>query len=100
MKLHAIEIKSQFNPAFGHKPQVQWELSKHEIWKFFVEFSKAKAKLKREKLLRLEVKLTELEQNLNKSSNEAKEQYNAHRGEINEIYDEMNNNIKITSKCD
>ena len=41
--------------------------------------------LKREKLSPLKVKLKELEQNLTKD--EAKEKYNAYRGNINEIYD-------------
>ena len=71
---------------------------KYEIRKFTIEFSKNEAKLKREKLSCLEVKLTELEQNL--SNDETKEQYNAYRGEINEIYNEISNGIKIRSKCD
>ena len=45
---------------------------------------------------RLKVKLTESEQKL--SNDEAKEQYNAYRGEINEIYNEISNVIKIRSK--
>ena len=63
----------------------------------YIEISKNKAKLKREKLSRLEAKLTELEQNL--SNDEAKEQYNAYRGEINENYNEISNGIKLRSKC-
>ena len=55
-------------------------------------------KLRREKLSCLEVKLKELEQNL--SNDEAKEQYIAYRGEINIIYDEISNVIKIRSKYD
>ena len=98
MKQHISEVKSQFNPAFGNKAHVQWEFLKYEIRKFTIEFSKNKAKLKREKLSRLEVKLTELEQNL--SNDEAKEQYNSYRGEINEIYNEISNGIKFRSKCD
>ena len=98
MKQHISEVKNQFNPAFGNKAHVQWELFKYEIWKFTIEFSKSKAKLKCEKLSRLEGKLTELEQNL--SNDEAKEQYNAYRGEINEIYNKISNGIKIRSKCD
>ena len=50
------------------------------------------------KLSQLEVQLKELEQNL--SNDEAKEPYNARRDEINEIYDEISNGIKIKSKCD
>ena len=71
---------------------------KYDIRKFTIKFSKSKAKLRREKLSRLEVKLKELEENL--SNDEAKEQYNAYRSEINEIYDETSNGIKIRSKCD
>ena len=98
MKQLISEGKSQSKPAFGNKAHVQREFLKYEIREFTVEFSKNKAKLKREKLSRLEVKLTELEQNL--SNDEAKEQYNAYRGEINEIYNEISNGVKIRSKCD
>ena len=98
MKQHINEVKSQLNPAFKNKAHVQWEFLKYEIRKFSIEFSKNKAKLRREKLSRLEVKLKELEQNL--GNDEAKEQYNACRRKINEIYDEISNGIKISSKCD
>ena len=63
-----------------------------------MEFSKNKAKLKHEKLSCLEVKLKELEQNV--SNDEAKEQYNTYRVEMNETYDEISSSIKIRSKCD
>ena len=98
MKQHINEVKSQFNPAFKNKAHVQWEFLKYEIRKFSIEFSKNKAKLRREKLSRLEVKLKELEQNL--GNDEAKEQYNAYRGKTNEIHDVISNGIKIRSKCD
>ena len=83
MKQHISEVKSQFSPAFENKARIQWEFLKYKIRKFTIEFSKNKAKRKREKLSRLKVKLTELEQNL--SNGKVKEQYNAYRGEINEI---------------
>ena len=73
MKQHVNEVKRQFNPAFGNRAHTPWKFLKHEIWKFSVKFSKNKAKLRREKLSGLEVKLEGLEQNL--SNNEAKEQY-------------------------
>ena len=98
MKQHISEVKSQFNPAFPSKAHVQWEFLKYEIRKFTIEFSKNKAKLKREKLSRLEVKLKELEQNL--SNDEAKERCNAYRGEINVFFDEISNGKNIRSKCD
>ena len=42
--------------------------------------------------------VSKLEQTL--SNDEAKEQYNAYIGEINEICNEISNGIKIWSKCD
>ena len=42
--------------------------------------------------------VSKLEQNL--SNDEAKEQHNVYRGEINEIYNEISNGVKIRSKCD
>ena len=82
----------------GNKAHVQWGFLKYDIRKFTIKFSKNKAKLRREKLSCLEVKLKELEENL--SNDEAKEQYNTYRSEINKIYDETSNGIKIRSKCD
>ena len=90
MKQHINEVKSQFNPAFGNKARVMWEFLKYEIRKFSIEFSKNTTKLRREKLSRLGVKLKESEQSL--SNDEVKERYNAYRGEINEIYDEISTN--------
>ena len=72
MKQHISEVKSQFSPAFENKARIQWEFLKYKIRKFTIEFSKNKAKRKREKLSRLKVKLTELEQNL--SNDKVKEQ--------------------------
>ena len=67
----------------------------YKIRKFSIKLSKNKAKLKCEKLSRLKFKLKELEQNLSNDE----EQYNAQRGEINEIYGKISNGIKIRSKC-
>ena len=56
MKQHINEVKSQFNTAFGNKAHVQWEFLKYDTRKFTIDFSKNKAKLKREKLSRLQVR--------------------------------------------
>ena len=92
-----MKLKANLTLTLEKKAHVQWEFLKHKTRKFSVEFSKNKAKLRREKLSRLEVKLKELEQNL--SNDETKEQYNVYRGEINEIYDDISNDIKLKSKC-
>ena len=52
MKQSTNKVKSQFNPAFGNKAHIQWEILKYEIPKSSVEFSKNKAKLMSEKILR------------------------------------------------
>ena len=98
IKQYISEVKSQFNPAFGNKADVQWEFLKYEIRKFTIEFLKNITKLKCQKSSCLEVKLKDLEQNL--SNDKAKEQYNAYKGKINGICDEVSNSIQIRSKCD
>ena len=61
-------------------------------------FSKKKSQEKRENLARLEGKLKELEQNLNCDEN--LEQYGIYKNELNDIYNDISNGIKIRSKCD
>ena len=56
MKQHVNEVKKQFNRPFGNKAYIQWKFLKYEIIKFSLKFSKNKAKLRREQLLRLKVK--------------------------------------------
>ena len=58
-----------------------------------LEFPINKARQWHKKLSHLKWKLEELEQKLN--NDEAKERYYACRGEINEIYDDTSNSIKI-----
>ena len=53
--------------------------------------------MKREKVSSLEKKLKDLEQNLN--NEEAKLQYNSFKDELNDIYEEISNGIKIRSRC-
>ena len=53
--------------------------------------------MKREKVSFLEKKLKDLEQNLN--NEEAKLQYNSFKDELNDIYEEISNGIKIRSRC-
>ena len=97
IKQHINEVTSQFDTAFESKPHAQWEFLKYEIQKFSAEFSKNKAKLRREKWSRLEGKVKEKEQNFN--NDDAKEQHNTYRGEISQIYGGTSNNIKIRNKC-
>ena len=70
---------------------------KHEIRKFTKSFSRNKDKSIREKKLNLEKKLKLLEGKLN--CNETKDEYNACKENLNVIYDEVANGIKIRSRC-
>ena len=62
MKQYIRKVRSHFNPVSWKKVHVHWEFLKYEIRKFTIESSKNKAKLLREKLSCLEVKLKKLEQ--------------------------------------
>ena len=60
IKQHINEVKSQFNqPCFWKWASCSVGILKYDIRKFSIEFSKNKAKLKRENVSRLEVKLKE-----------------------------------------
>ena len=68
-----------------------------KIWKFAIGYSKNKANLNCDKVSFLEKKLKDLEQNLN--NEETKLQYNSFKDELNYIYEEISNGIKIRSLC-
>ena len=97
LKEHIKFVKNTLTSIFENKPQYQWEYLKYEMQNFTIKFSKNKAQLKRDKLLTLENKLKQLEQNLNNEEN--KEQYSICQNEINDIYEEIGIGIKIRSRC-
>ena len=98
LKEHIKFIKNSFISNFENKPQLQWEYLKYEMRSFAIKFSKNKAKIKREKILTLENKLKKLEENLN--IEEIKIEYDNCQNELNDIYEEIGNGIKIRSRCD
>ena len=64
---NTLRRKLQIMEYYPYKkliPLISCHQRNYEIRKFTIEFSKDKAKLKREKLPRLEVKLRKLERNL------------------------------------
>ena len=75
---------------------MKWEFLKYEIHKFTISFSKNKTKSMREKL-NLVKKQNLLEGKLN--CNEAKDEYNVCKENLNVVYDEIANGIKIRSRC-
>ena len=83
MKKHIESIINSFDSDFNH--QMKWEFLKYETRKFTISFSKNKAKPMREKKLNLEKKLKLLEGKLN--CNEAKDEHNVCKENLNVIYD-------------
>ena len=79
LKEHIKHVKTSFHSNFENNEHFKWEFLKYEIRKFTIGYSKNKAKLKREKVLFLEKKLKDLEQNVN--NEETKLQYNSFKDE-------------------
>ena len=97
MKQHIKNTINSFDKIFENNPHSQWEFLKYEIRKFTMAYSKMKAKERREKTKILEENLKTLESDLNNKENIY--QYNIQKEELNMIYDEISNGIKIRSQC-
>ena len=91
MKKNIENIINSFEPDFIY--QMKWEYLKYEIRKFTISFSKYKNKLMREKKLNLERKLKLLEAKLN--CNEAEDEYNVCKENLNVIYYEIATGINL-----
>ena len=77
--------------------QVKWELLKHEIRKFAINFSKKLAQNSRKLQRDLETKIKNLEQNI---TNEDKfNKYKTAKDELENFYDNIATGVKIRSKC-
>ena len=61
MKEHIKSIINSFDTIFENNPYTQWELLKYEIRKFTMQYSKVKAKERREKTKALEENLKTFE---------------------------------------
>ena len=77
--------------------QLCWEYITYEIRKFSFRFSKEKAKKTRAETVTSENKLKELEQNLDGIF---ERHYLGYKNELEEIYEEKSNGVKIRSKCE
>ena len=95
MKKHIENTINSLDSDFNY--QMKWRFLKNEIRKFTISFSKNKAKPIRENKLNTEKQLQPLERKLN--CNEAKDEYNVCKENVNVIYDEIANAIKILSRC-
>ena len=77
--------------------QLKWELLKHEVRKFTINYTKQITKGKRQQRTKLENQLKILEKNLDEDDNLSK--YNNIKNELNTIYDHITEGIRIRSKC-
>ena len=77
--------------------QSQWKILKYEIRKFSIRYSKVIAKEKRKKQHELESKLKILEKSLSCDKNI--EEYHKCKADLDEIYDNIAEGVKIRSKC-
>ena len=76
--------------------RVRWKFLKYEIRKFSIEFSKLQAENTKKEKLFLENKLKKLENNTNYTENS---EYIDCRNELDKIYEQKINDMRIRSKC-
>ena len=78
--------------------QLKWALLKYEIRKFTIDYTKRKAKEKKEQQVYLESELKKLEKNLENSDNLRK--YESIKNALELIYDLIAEGVKLRGKCD
>ena len=101
--MYASEIKHLassflFNDISNMNAQLKWELLKYEIHKFIIDYTKRKAKQKREQQAYLESELKTLENNLESSENLTK--YGSLKNDLESIYEHIAEGVRLRSKCD
>ena len=101
--MYASEIKHLassflFNDISNMNAQLKWGLLKYEIRRFIIDYTKRKAKQKREQQAYLESELKKLENNLESSENLIK--YESLKNDVESIYDHIAEGVKLRSKCD
>ena len=96
MKCFIHDIKKRLVTDNVFDEQSQWEILKYEIRKFTMRYSKVIAKEKRKKQHELESKLKILEKFLSCDKNI--EEYHKCKADLDEIYDNIAEGVKIRSK--
>ena len=77
--------------------QSRWQILKYEIQKYSIRYSKVIAKEKRKKQHELESKFKILEKSLSCDKNI--EKYHKCKADLDEIYEDIAERVKIKSKC-
>ena len=78
--------------------QLKWELLKHEIRKFAIDYTKRKARERRKQQAYLESELKKRENNLESSENLRK--YESLKNDLELTYNHIAEGVRLRSKCD
>ena len=97
MKNHIATTIIFLNEENIFDDQIRWEYLKYEIRKFSIHFSVSEAKKINNEMKTLENKMKTFEENL--TNNESNEEYLKCKRDLNYIYDQKIEGIKIRSKC-
>ena len=97
MKNHIATTIIFLNEENIFDDQIRWEYLKYEIRKFSIHFSVSEAKKINNEMKTLENKIKTVEENL--TNNENNEEYLKCKRDLNYIYDQKIEGIKIRSKC-
>ena len=95
LRQHIQAIKND-NELFND-PQIKWEFLKYQIRKFTKRFSKMRAKEERKRREEVEATLKLLEKNHSTEENQCL--YNKCKRDLEEIYDNIAEEIRIRSRC-
>ena len=80
-----------------HNHQLRWELIKYEVRKFTIHYSKEKAKKQRKLKQELETRLLYIDSNIQNKNDHV--DYIKYKTELEHIYDNIAEGIRIRSKC-
>ena len=97
MKNHVATTSIFLNEENIFDNQMRWEYLEYEIRKFSIHFSVSEAIKRNKEIKTLENKMETFEENL--TNNESNEDYLKCKCDLNYIYDQKLEGIKIRSKC-
>ena len=95
LKQHIQNIKN--DSQFSSDSQIKWEFLKYQIRKFTIKFSKMRAKEERKQREELETTWKLFEKKL--SIEENQRLYDKYKRNVEEIYDNIAEGIRIRSRC-
>ena len=94
-------FQTSLDSNYENNERSKWEFLEYEIWKFTIRYSKIKAKLRREENSFLEIKTKEFRAKLNQWKKIQMKYMKCIKYiyELNEVYKDITNGIKIRRSC-